>query len=230
MTLLNETSLTATVDAVNAAFFYKAKTTKAEREAAARWIAGRQGLPGAYGEMFAMTDCDRAEGVRTFSGQAVGSGGGARHILGEEACRALRLLDVRNAGVQKALDRATAFMKARMTGPTLSRGMYCCGRCTPSVWRHILAGVPAGGPWEEFMATGLRTLKAAQLASGKWRFFPFHYTLLALSEMDSPAAVEEMRHAAPLCERTVARGAARRAPNEYARRQWLVAERVLAKC
>ncbi len=45
--------------------------------------------------------------------------------------------------------------------------------------------------------------------------------------MDSPAAVAEMRHAAPLCEKAVAR---KPRPGEYARRQWLVAERVLAKC
>jgi len=227
MALLDESSLAATVDAVNAAFFYGKKTTKAERQRTARWIASRQGLPGAYGDMFAPTEKDRAEGVRIFTGQAVGSGGGARHVLGGEACRALRLLDVRDAAVQKALDRATSFMAGRMTGATMARGMYCCGRCTPSVWRHILAGMPEGGPWEEFMEAGLRTLKKSRLGTGKWRFFPFHYTLLALSEMDSPAAVEQMRHAAPLCERTVAR---KPRPGEYARRQWLVAERVLGKC
>ena len=93
MALLDETSLTATVDAVNAAFFYGEKTTAADRQKAARWIASRQGLPGSYGDMFAMTEGDSAEGVRIFTGQEVGSGGGARHVLGEETCRALRLLD-----------------------------------------------------------------------------------------------------------------------------------------
>ena len=228
MALLDESSLVATVDAVNAAFFYGEKTTKSEREKAARWIARRQGLPGSYGDMmFAMTDLDRAEGMRIFTGQAIGSGGGAQHILGEESCRALRLLDVREPGVQKALEQATSFIEGRMTGAALTRGMYCCGRCTPSLWRHIKAGMPAGGPWEEFVQAGLRTLKGWRLETGKWRFFPFYYTLLALSEMDEPAAIAEMRHAAPLCEKAVAR---KPRPGEYARRQWLVAERVLAKC
>ena len=227
MALLDETSLTATVDAVNAAFFYGEKTTAADRQKAARWIASRQGLPGSYGDMFAMTEGDSAEGVRIFTGQEVGSGGGARHVLGEETCRALRLLDAAQPGVQQALDRATAFMAGKMTGGTMQRGMYCCGRCTPSVWRHISAGLTDQEPWEEFVYAGLRTLKASRLDTGKWRFFPFHYTLLALTEMDGPAAIAEMRHAAPLCEKTVAR---KPRPGEYARRQWLVAERVLAKC
>ncbi len=228
MTLLDESSLAATVDAVNAAFFYGEKTTAAERKAAARWIASRQGLPGAYGDMFAPTERDVAEGWRTFTGQTIGSGGGARHIMGEESCRALRLLDVRDAAVRKALDRATAFMAARAgKGENLRRGMYCCGRCTPSVWRHVTAGMPAGGPWEEFLAAGLKTLKKSRLGTGKWRLFPFHYTLLALSAMDGRPAVAEMRYAAPLCEKAVAR---KPKPGEYARRQWLVAERVLAKC
>jgi len=227
MALLDESSLAATVDAVNAAFFYGEKVTKSEKEKTARWIAGRQGLPGAYGDMFAPTQKDMAEGWRIFTGRKVGSGGGARHVLGEEACRALRLLDVPRADARKALGKATDFMAARMTGETLRRGMFCCGRCTPSVWRHILAGMPEGGPWEEFVEASLRTLKKSRLGTGKWRFFPFHYTLLALSEMDAPAAVAEMRYAAPLCERTVAR---KPRPGEYARRQWLVAERVLAKC
>ena len=47
--LINRASLSQTVDAINAAHFYGRSLTKAERGLAARWIAGRQGLPGAYG-------------------------------------------------------------------------------------------------------------------------------------------------------------------------------------
>ncbi|MGD2175186.1 MAG: hypothetical protein PVJ27_07270 [Candidatus Brocadiaceae bacterium] len=44
--------------------------------------------------------------------------------------------------------------------------------------------------------------------------------------MDAPAAVEEMRHAAPACARML-----RRAPrNEYERRRHTATERVLTKC
>jgi hypothetical protein len=225
--LLDETSLGATVDAVNAAFFYGGKVAAAEGVRTARWIAGRQGLEGAYGEMFAPTERDMSEGMRLFTGRAVGSGGGARHIIGEEACRALLLLGVREAAVRRALGRAMAFMAGRIEGSTLERGIYCCGRCTPAVWRHILAGGLGEAPAERFLSAGLKTLKASRLATGKWRFFPFHYTVLALSEMDVPAAVQEMRHAAPVLERSMAR---KGRDDEYSRRRRLVAERVLSKC
>jgi hypothetical protein len=54
-----------------------------------------------------------------------------------------------------------------------------------------------------------------------------YYTLLALSETDLPAAVEEMRYAAPACERFL-----RRSPKDdgFALRQRDVVERVLARC
>ena len=51
--LINRTSLSQTVDAINAALFSGGKILPAERGLAARWIAGRQGLPGAYGGTFA---------------------------------------------------------------------------------------------------------------------------------------------------------------------------------
>jgi hypothetical protein len=225
--LLDETSLAGTVDAVNAAFFFGEDVPQEERKRTARWIADRQGLEGSYrGVMFAPTDKDMADGMRIFTGRKVGSGGGARHVIGEEACRVLRLLEVHDDGVGGALERATAYMAAQIKGDALARGMFCCGRCTPSVWRHILVGGLAEGPAADFMHAGLRTLKKYRLETGKWRFFPFHYTLLALSEMDLPAAVAEMRHAAPACERVLER----KPKNEYDRRRHTVAERVLAKC
>ncbi len=227
MKVLDETSLAATVDGVNAAFFYGEEVPDPEWQRTARWIAGRYGLEGSYrGRMFAPTEKDLAEGMHIFTGRKVGSGRGARHIIGEESCRALRLLDVREPEVDRALEGATTFMAAQIEGSTLARGVFCCGRCTPSVWRHILVGGLAEAPAEQFIEAGLRTLRKSRLDTGKWRFFPFHYTLLALSEMDRPAAVEQMRHAAPACERVL-----RRTPkNEYDCRRHTVAERVLAKC
>ena len=51
--LFNRTSLSQTVDAINAAHFSGRALPAAERGRAARWIAGRHGLPGAYGGTFA---------------------------------------------------------------------------------------------------------------------------------------------------------------------------------
>jgi hypothetical protein len=48
--VINRTSLSQTVDALNAAQFDGRALTAAERRHAAQWIAARQGLPGSYAE------------------------------------------------------------------------------------------------------------------------------------------------------------------------------------
>jgi len=45
MSLIHPTSLAQTLDAVNEAFFFGKQLAKAEKEEAANWLAGRQGLP-----------------------------------------------------------------------------------------------------------------------------------------------------------------------------------------
>lgn len=83
-------TLEAAVDAVNEAFFQGQGRAmpKPMREAAARTIAARQGLPGSYRGMFALDQpYRRAERPRlaVFTGEAISSWGGAAHIISEEA-------------------------------------------------------------------------------------------------------------------------------------------------
>ena len=62
--LIHATSLSQTVDAINAATFQEAPSLSAvERQNAARWIAARQGKPRAYGGTFAGFD-DEEDGWR----------------------------------------------------------------------------------------------------------------------------------------------------------------------
>ncbi len=103
--LINKTSLSQTVDAINTAHFDRRTLAAAERSEAARWIAARQGLPGAYGGTFAGFASERSNGIVLFTGERIASAS-ARHILGEEASRALRLLRVRDRRVTRALDAA----------------------------------------------------------------------------------------------------------------------------
>jgi hypothetical protein len=51
--LISRTSLSQTVDAINAAHFEGHALTATERTQVAQWIAARQGLPGSYGGTFA---------------------------------------------------------------------------------------------------------------------------------------------------------------------------------
>lgn len=226
MLILNLSSLAATLDALNDVFFYGRFIPKPERQKVANWIASRQGKPRAYADMFAPTARDLKSGIRLFTGEKIPPYAGARHILGEEACRALILLDVRTKGVQEALNLATTGMASRLGKPQdRPSGMFCCGMCTPALWRHLTAGGLKDR--ERWLAAGMKALKAHRDGEGRWRRFPFYYTLLALSEIDLPAAIREMRYAAPICERVL-----RRSPRDEKhdpRRHDLI-DRVLGKC
>lgn len=228
MALLHTSSLAATIDAVNEATFFGKMPPKPERREAARWIASRQGLPGSYAGMFAPTEKDRAAGLRLFTGERIDTDAGVGHILGEEACRALLVLDVDDPMVREALSRAGQGILGRMNkayGVNHGGGTYCCGKCSVSLWRHLAAG--GLDHRERRLTNGLASLKGRRDGQGRWRVFPFHYTLLALSEIDLPAARAEMQYAAPVCERLVNR---KPSADKFARRRRTLAERVLEMC
>src|SRR5262245_1535087 len=103
--VINRTSLSQTVDAINEVHFDGRALAASERGNVARWIAARQGLPGAYGGTFAGFPAERSKGIVLFTGERIASAS-ARHILGEEASRVLRLLRVRDRSVSRALDAA----------------------------------------------------------------------------------------------------------------------------
>src|SRR5262245_61133219 len=132
--LIRADSLSGTVDAVHGAIADGAKLSARDRKEVARWIAARQGLPGAYADTFAGFEAEQRRGIRLFTGERVNSAS-ARHILGEEACRALRMLDVNDKVVERALARASEGLQKCLSraaaGPRKSNpGVYCCGKCT----------------------------------------------------------------------------------------------------
>jgi hypothetical protein len=227
MSLVHSRSLAATVDAVNETLFLGRLITKTERTRTARFIAAQQGLPGSYAGMFAPAKGEPSKGLRLFTGEWVGTRAGTLHILGEEACRALALLDVPDAPVRNALAQARARILERLleNDHAYTFGTYCCGKCSVGLWRNLAAGGMKGG--EARLAAGIKVLKAHRSDGGRWRRFPFHYTLLALADTDLPAAVAEMRYAAPALERSLNRGGR---DDTFSERRALLAERVLARC
>lgn len=228
MATVNTESLAEAIDAVNDAFFHRRFLTQPIRKELVGWIAQRRGRPGAYAGMFAPTDEDLCNGIRVYTGELVRSGAAIGHILGEEACRALILLDVGDSRIKEALDRASSGMLRRLRQTedmNKVHGMYCCGICSVAYWRNVMVGGLDGD--EERLAAGMVALRARRSNDGRWRRFPFYYTLLALSEMDLELALDEMRYAAPLLERFVKR---RGADSRFSERRHIICERILAKC
>jgi hypothetical protein len=106
-------------------------------------------------------------------------------------------------------------------------GRYCCGKCSVSLWRHLAAGGMSQPMRREWLAAGMAGLKAGRTGDGRWRSLPFWYALSAVEAIDSPAALAELRYAAPALQRLLKRPAGEDA---YARRRRAVAERCLARC
>jgi hypothetical protein len=226
--LIHPTSLAETVDAIHEAAFDGRAIAADERKHAALWIAARQGLPGAYGDTFAGFPHERSKGIVLFTGERINSAS-ARHILGEEASRALRALRVRDARVTSALDRASdglmrCLARAAEDPRNTNPGRFCCGKCTVGLWRNLLGG--GLDRHEERLRRGVEHLPSMRDGGGEWRKFPFWYTVLALSEMDLPAAKQELAYAAPALERTANRTPA---ATTYARRRHALAQRALAR-
>lgn len=224
MKLVNTKSLAQTLDALNEAFFTGKKLTTEERKDAALWIVSRHGLYGSYANMFAPTQKDLDEGIKVFTGEKVKTGAATSHILGEESSRVLYILNIREKEVQKALDEAVQGIQSRFDEQTLQYGFYCCGFCTCSLWRHTVVGTldQKGIILEQ----GVKTLKRLRRGNSQWRRFPFYYTLLALSEIDLPGALDEIKYAAPVLEKMIRR----KAPvDEYGSRRRILAERLLDK-
>ena len=226
--MIDPISLSQTVDAINAAMFEGRALPASQRRSTAQWIAGRQGLPGAYGNTFAGFPAERQKGIVLFTGERINSAS-ARHILGEESSRVLRQLGVRDPKVKGALARASGGLMScleraaadpRYTNP----GLFCCGKCSVGLWRNLLSG--GLDRQEERLRKGAAHLRSMRKGDGEWRRFPFWYTVLALHEMDAPEAKQELEYAAAGLEREARRS---EPATVYARRRHALAVRALAR-
>ncbi|MGC4088138.1 MAG: hypothetical protein QM756_09605 [Polyangiaceae bacterium] len=226
--LIHSSSLSQTIDTINEHTFDGRALPSTERVSVAKWLAERQGLAGAYAETFAGFPRERREGILVFTGERITSAS-ARHILGEETCRALRSLRVRDAQVRAALERADEGMQSCLARAALdprnqNPGKFCCGKCSVSMWRNLLSG--GLDRHEERLEMGVTGFLRAHRSTGaKWRVFPFWYTVLALSEMKLRAARAELEFVAP----TLERAAKRRVPSDvYGIRRRALASRALS--
>lgn len=218
---LDTESLWKTLDSINEDFFFGRDISKKDRLEAAKWIAARQGLKGSYYGMFAPTETD-FELSRTFTGEKIASWAATAHILSEEALRCLAKLDVIDEAVQSAWRLANDDMVIRL-GESRS-GKYCCGTCSVAFWRNLNVG--GFNHQKERLKSGLTELKKARLGTGKWRLFPFFWTLSVLVEIDTKESVEEMEYAAPAIERSLKKSAE---DPTYDKRRKAICQMVLAK-
>ena len=222
--MIRPSSLAATLDVINEAVFYGRPMSRIQREEAARWLAARQLRSGEGSGAFASTDDDRRDGVRLFTGERLRTKLATRRILGQEAARALLLLDASSDEVKGVLERANRWMRD---------SCYAAHFCVAGECAHAAVGFMrylAVGGLEDAKARldeHVEVLSRHRDGNGRWKRFPFYYTLLALCETDLPAAVDELRYAAPACERLLNRSSGNGAVSQRRRE---IVHRSLAAC
>lgn len=205
--IIQPDSLGDTLNTLSSVLFYDIQISQVEKEEAGLWIASRQGLPRSHVGMFAPTAYDYTFGALTFTGEPVTSDASTSHVLSEEACRVLFRLGILHIPeVSLALHRSRQAILRRLDvtwGDEAWSGIYCCELCSVSMWRHFAASGIADD--EQRIECGLLSLKRRRDGRGSWKHFPFFYTLLALSEIQLPAAGIELEYALPAIERALRR-------------------------
>jgi hypothetical protein len=92
-------------------------------------------------------------------------------------------------------------------------------------WRNLLSG--GLDRQEERLQRGVAHLRCVRDNGGGWQKFPFWYTVLALTEMEGPAARAELEYVAPALRRSANRSAS--SPSVYSTRRQALSARALAK-
>jgi hypothetical protein len=169
---------------------------------ALNWVLSRRGLKGAYRNLFAPTEND-LRGVKLLTGESIFSAA-LRHILGEEA---LRTAIVWNLGpsstVNRAIESFVHLLEQVGDPPVKVTGFYCCHKCTLAFLRTLAVVKPNG--WNATLQKGVENIRKKRTPDGKWRGFPFYYTLLTLTAIDLPSAKVELRHASTIAKKMLNR-------------------------
>ncbi|MFW6041113.1 MAG: hypothetical protein ACOC85_04685 [Thermoplasmatota archaeon] len=174
--------------------------SRADRDKVSRaldWIQKRQGLEGAYSvdehRFFAPAEKDKDK-VKLITGEKYDRTGGTDHILGQEALRTL-ILWGRGEEIEtkKALTTLHVLLDQKEDGVTPTEtGFFCCAKCSVSMLKTV--SVVKTESWEKTLKEGILKISKNRDGEGRWKRYPFYYTLLTLSEIQSPEAIDELRY------------------------------------
>jgi hypothetical protein len=193
MNLLNTQSLAQTIENLNEAYFNKVEISKTEKISIAKWIASRQGGPRAYANMFAPMPEDWSWGFKLFTGEKITSNAAISYCLGQEACRVLTKLAVKDDHVHSALKNAIEGLAERIKFHNFPKGYYCCAKCTTVYWNYLLTDIDKNAG---LLKAGVKMLKERRIGNGKWREFPFWHSLFVLTQLPTEISGSELKYAA----------------------------------
>jgi len=229
MKYLDRTSLFQTVDNVSEALLFNMKIDADEKKEIADFIVNQQGKPKTYADTFAPTENDLKHDLILFTGERIKTNAGKCHIIGEESCRILRVLNIQTDQLKTALQKADIGLRNRISkgilDPRYIHGTYCCKSCSCGLWLNLSSGGLNND--KEMLISGLGYLKRLRDNKGKWIGFPYYYTLYVLNEIEINIAIEEMKYAASIIESKLKKN--RIDNNKYELRRNYISEQILIK-
>ncbi|MFX1370122.1 MAG: hypothetical protein ACFFAY_16145 [Promethearchaeota archaeon] len=139
------------------------------------------------------------EGIFLYTGERVRTKLATRSIVSLEAGRALAVAESLNASARSALANLNTWLENQCFHDFCGSGE--CRYSTIAFLRYSASGAMKMGRGE--IDSIIESLKTYRDGKGRWNGFPFYYTLLTLSELDTPAAGVELEYARPACERAL---------------------------
>ncbi len=229
MKYLDTSSLFQTVDKVSEAILFNLDIDQEEKVQIADFIVNQQGKPNAYADTFAPTENDLKKDLVLFTGEKIKSKAGKCHMIGEEASRILRKLELHNDKVIRALQRADKGLNNQINlclgDSRYEFGTYCCKSCSCGLWMNMSSGGSVMNI--QFLKAGMGYLKNQRDGAGRWKGFPYYYTLYVLNEMDQKIAKDEMNYTGECIERRLKKK--QTIENKYDLRRNYICEQILHK-
>ena len=216
------TSLTATVEHAGEAFLYQQPINQIQSEEISSLLVVRQVQSGSNTAFFLPFASEKETQSRLLTGEPLHTDFAYRHIQLIEAARLLLLL----AGDTIAVQRSISLAEKRMATSCFSK--FCakgeCKAITIAYMRYLACSV--GEDSEAQQAHFLTRLSDFRNGRGRWRGFPYFYTLLMLIEVDQPLAGRELQYAAPTCAKLLDHVDD---SDRFSRRRQLILNKVLSR-
>jgi hypothetical protein len=212
---MNSTSLHQTVIRAAGFLFEGGRYVAAEEIQLANWILARQNRQ--KGFVFFPTPEDEEDGLRLLSGEKPRTKLLARNALELETLRLLALIEPKDAAVERLQQEV---------GQRLSRLCFAqvckTGECAHASIAYLRYRMAAGGreATSQF-EHGLQVLKQDRDGDGRWRKFPFWFTLLWLVELPAEMAQEELAYTRDRCKQLLIEDAPNAAPYASIRKKIL---------
>ncbi|MFC2078220.1 hypothetical protein ACFLTM_05370 [Candidatus Bipolaricaulota bacterium] len=221
--MANRKSLSREIDRANAALSAGRVIPAEESAKLTAWLLERQVETGRNAGAFAPTAAELQLGIRLYTGEAVRTKIATWNVLTAEAARLLVLLSG-GAGdpdvqVRAAIERARSWLDVSCF---VTRDCVI-GECAHSLASHLRL-MSACDETPALLVRRVNILRQHRDGKGRWRRFPFYYTVMVLSETICEAARSELRYAVPACQRVRTR---RTEDETYGARRRALLERVI---